>query len=65
MSKIFRKKQFQLFSAKKVRNYLFYTIREITLVVIGILITITVNNWNEDRKAERFNAQLLKRVQHC
>ena len=32
------------------RKYLFYAIGEIALVVIGILIALQVNNWNENRK---------------
>ncbi len=34
----------------KVSNYLLYAIGEIILVVIGILIALQVNNWNESRK---------------
>ncbi len=33
-----------------VRKYLLYAIGEILLVVIGILIALQVNNWNEERK---------------
>jgi hypothetical protein len=36
-------------SAKK---YVFYAIGEIALVVIGILIALQINNWNEARKAQ-------------
>ncbi|PWN05495.1 DUF6090 family protein [Rhodohalobacter mucosus] len=36
----------------KVRTYLLYAIGEILLVVIGILIALQVNNWNEERKEE-------------
>ena len=31
-------------------KYLFYAVGEITLVVIGILIALQINNWNEERK---------------
>lgn len=34
----------------KVRTYLFYAIGEIALVMIGILLALQVNNWNEERK---------------
>jgi Family of unknown function (DUF6090) len=34
----------------KVSKYLLYAIGEIILVVIGILIALSINNWNEKRK---------------
>ncbi len=36
-------------SRKRLSKYLWYSFGEIILVVIGILIAIQVNNWNEDR----------------
>jgi hypothetical protein len=33
-----------------VSKYLFYALGEILLVVIGILIALQINNWNEERK---------------
>jgi hypothetical protein len=36
----------------RVSKYLLYAIGEIILVVIGILIALQINNWNEDRKAK-------------
>jgi hypothetical protein len=36
-------------SRKRFRKYLWYSLGEVILVVIGILIAIQVNNWNEDR----------------
>jgi hypothetical protein len=35
----------------KTRRYLLYAIGEISLVMIGILLALQVNNWNEQRKA--------------
>lgn len=40
----------------KVRTYILYALGEILLVVIGIMIALQVNNWNEDRKAEQLAA---------
>jgi len=37
----------------KTRKYLKYAIGEIVLVVIGILIALSLNNWNESRKLEQ------------
>jgi len=39
-------------SENKTGKYLKYAIGEIILVVIGILIALSINNWNEDRKSE-------------
>lgn len=36
-------------SRRRFKKYLWYSLGEIILVVIGILIAIQVNNWNEDR----------------
>jgi hypothetical protein len=40
-------------------RYLLYAIGEILLVVIGILIALQVDNWNEERKKQREITQLL------
>ena len=36
----------------KTGKYLKYAIGEIVLVVIGILIALQINNWNENRKSK-------------
>ena len=38
---------------KKVLNYLGYSIGEIILVVIGILIAVSLNNWNEKEQEKK------------
>lgn len=45
-----RKIKQNLLSERKTEKYLKYAIGEIILVVIGILIALQVNNWNESRK---------------
>lgn len=42
----------KLIEKSAVRKYIIYALGEVTLVVLGILIAIQVNNWNEDRKEE-------------
>ncbi len=50
MIKIFRQIRKTLWHENKFSKYLIYAIGEIILVVIGILIAISINNWNEIRK---------------
>ncbi len=50
MIAFFRKIRQSLLSENKTGNYLKYAIGETVLVVIGILIALQLNNWNENRK---------------
>jgi len=43
----------------KTGKYLKYAIGEIILVVIGILIALSINNWNEERKSIRKGRDIL------
>ena len=52
MIKFFRNIRQKLVSEGKTANYFKYAIGEIVLVVIGILIALQINNWNETRKAK-------------
>ena len=51
MFRFFRKTRSDLMEKNKTGNYLKYAIGEIVLVVIGILIALQINNWNQDRLA--------------
>ena len=42
----------------KVRTYLLYAVGEIALVMIGILLALQVNNWNEERNKKARASQL-------
>jgi hypothetical protein len=48
--KFFRKIRYKLMSENKTGKYFKYAVGEIVLVVIGILIALSINNWNENRK---------------
>lgn len=37
---------------KEKPNFIIYSLREICLVVVGILIAVSINNWNEKRKQD-------------
>ncbi|RKE04825.1 hypothetical protein [Marinifilum flexuosum] len=50
MIKFFKKIRIKLLSENKFSKYLIYAIGEIILVVIGILIALSINNWNEKQK---------------
>ena len=51
MIKFFRHIRKSLLMENKTGKYFIYAIGEIILVVIGILIALQINNWNENRKA--------------
>ena len=50
MITIFRRLREKLIASGSVTKYLLYAVGEILLVVVGILIALLVNNWNEERK---------------
>jgi hypothetical protein len=52
MIKFFRKIRQKLLAESKFSKYLIYAIGEIVLVVVGILIALQINNWNENNKNE-------------
>ncbi len=62
MIKFFRRIRYDLMEKNKTGKYIKYAIGEIILVVIGILIALGLNNWNEDRKSVRTSKILLKEI---
>ena len=60
MIKFFRKIRQNLLSEGKTGKYLKYAIGEIVLVIIGILIALSINNWNTNRKLKSEEQNLLK-----
>jgi len=62
MLRFFRTIRKKLIEQSKVRNYFFYAIGEIILVVIGILIALQINNWNEFRKERIVESNILKEI---
>ncbi len=71
MIKFFRRIRYDLMEKNKtgkpawpVGRYLKYAIGEIILVVIGILIAIQINNWNEQRKSNLKTTVFLKSLKN-
>ncbi|MCW5515444.1 hypothetical protein J1G40_04250 [Muriicola sp. Z0-33] len=46
----------------KTRKYLKYAVGEIVLVVIGILIALSINNWNEEIKERKIEEQRYQNI---
>mgnify|MGYP003625683564 CR=1 FL=1 len=63
MIKFFRKIRHTMINENKVSKYMLYAIGEIILVVIGILIALQINNWNEQRKDNKQEFYILKQLQ--
>ena len=59
MIKAFRHIRKSLLMENKTSKYFKYAIGEIILVVIGILIALSINNWNEASKLKKTEFQLL------
>ena len=57
-----RKIRQRLLTQNKVSGYLLYAIGEIVLVVIGILIALQINNWNEQQKQNKLEKEYYCRL---
>jgi len=62
MLKYFRRIRRKLIDEGNLKWYLVYAIGEVLLVVIGILIALQINNWNESRKEADFEYKILKEM---
>lgn len=62
MLKFFKSIRKKLIIQENTRKYLLYAVGEILLVVIGILIALQINNWNEQRKNRAYELTMLQEV---
>ncbi|WP_458628412.1 DUF6090 family protein [Winogradskyella sp. PC D3.3] len=62
MIKFFRHIRKDLMEKNKTSKYFKYAIGEIVLVVIGILIALQINTWNENRKNSQYEENYLQRI---
>lgn len=62
MLKIYRTIRQRLLTEGKAGKYLRYAIGEIVLVVIGILIALSINNWNTEHKEANIEKKYLENI---
>lgn len=62
MIKFFRNIRRAMVKENRVSKYFLYALGEIILVVIGILIALQINNWNEYRKAKAVERSFFQNV---
>jgi hypothetical protein len=57
-----RRSKHDAFMNERVRKYLGYAFGEVLLVVVGILLALQINNWNENRKEQATLQSYLKSI---
>ncbi len=62
MIPFFRNLRKKFLKESRISRYLIYATGEILLVVIGILIALQVNNWNQNRKDRNLGTNYLSRI---
>lgn len=62
MIKLFRRIRQSLLAENRFSKYFLYAIGEILLVVIGILIALQINNWNEEKKNNKIEISILREL---
>ena len=63
MIKLFRNFRKKMLKENKTQRYFKYAFGEIVLVVIGILIALQINTWNENRKAANEETTILRALE--
>ncbi len=62
MLRFFRNIRQKLIENGNLRKYFWYAVGEVFLVVIGILIALQINNWNEERKERQEEIVVLNQI---
>lgn len=62
MYRFLRRLRHKLIQEDKFRKYTLYAIGEILLVVIGILIALQINNWNDSNKQHQSDIEFLNNL---
>lgn len=61
--KLFRKFRLEAITQKKIRSYFKYSIGEILIVVIGVMIAVYLNNWNQAHQTNLDIETYFERIQ--
>lgn len=64
MITLFRRFRQKFIESGNITRYMLYAIGEILLVVIGILIALQINNWNESRKHQIAEKEFLAGIKN-
>ena len=64
MIKFFRQLRQKLLMENNNSKYFKYAIGEILLVVVGILIALQINNWNDDRKQKLVDQKYFQNLKN-
>ena len=62
MFRFFRTLRHRLLIENRVSKYLLYAVGEIVLVVIGILIALQIDTWNEEQKNRAYEKEVLAQI---
>lgn len=62
MKTIFRKMRSEQSNKRNWFNYVLYAIGEIILLIIGVLMALQINNWNEERKLRKLEIVSMKNL---
>jgi len=62
MIKFFRKIRQKMLTENKFSKYLLYTIGEIILVVIGILIALQIGEWKKEQDITKLELRIIKEI---
>lgn len=62
MINFYRKKRKKMADDNKALKYARYAFGEIALVVVGILIALSINNWNDHRKNRIYEKEILQLI---
>jgi hypothetical protein len=64
MIRLFRKIRHKLLSENNFSIYVLYATGEVILVMVGILLALQIDNWNENRKDQRTEERYMERLLH-